>query len=108
MKDIIEKLGLSKEKYLNEFDNLINASEVGMKSGIENRRKQLEYYRELEQQRNEMLEALIDFKSDAEGYGVDTDPELIELVESHLAKFTDIIEKTDPKHRSWEKIKDLL
>ena len=91
MNDIIEKLRISKEKYPNEFDNLINASEIGFKSSIENRRKQLEYYREIEQQRNEMLEVLIESRN-----GDIDEPQMLDS----------IIEKTTGK--SWEEIKELL
>ena len=54
--------------------------------------------RELEQQRNGMLEALIDLMNcDAlKGYPIKD------------SKYSRLIEKTDPQHRSWEEIKELL
>jgi len=60
--------------------------------------------RELEQQNNEMLEALIEMCLSIEKY------------EDHLSSYdipgklylSEIIEKADPKHRSWDEIKELL
>ena len=99
--NIAEKLGISKEKYPNEFDNLINASETGFKSGIENRRKQLEYYRELEQQRDELLNLSISMAKELEKY--------YEMVPGYTSKefnysddFEEIIDK------SWNEIKELI
>ena len=48
------------EKYPNEYDNLINAAEIGNKSAISNRRIMLEHLRELESNYKESIEALID------------------------------------------------
>ena len=54
---------------------------------------------------NEMLEALIDFKKDMYGMGIDADQEFVDLLESHLLIFTRLIEKIGAM--PWEKIKEL-
>ena len=103
MSDIIEKLRISKEKYPNEFDNLINASEIGFKSSIENRRKQLEYYREIEQQRNEMIEALIKImqQDDKLLYEIEYSDEMILLING-------IKRQSIFDGKTWSEIKELL
>ena len=55
---------------------------------------QTEDVEELEQQRNEMLEALIDVYQDYTLHNTE--------------RIKTLIEKADPLHRSWEEIKELL
>ena len=66
--------------------------------------------KELEQQRNELLEALIKWqKSFASTIGYQKyEPNVFTLLNERFCESSDIIEKVDSQHRSWEEIKELL
>ena len=85
MKTIIEKLGIKPIEidFIKDFG--------GFSTGKIN----IEDVRELEQQRNELLEALIEYYNVIEGEGIESRVDF------------SIIKKTDPQHRSWQQIKEL-
>ena len=84
----IEKLGITPiEIHQSDFEQQIFPTQWCYPSEV----------RELEQQWNEMLEALINecYWEDKEGKGANSD-------------WVSIIEKADPQHRTWEEIKELI
>ena len=85
--NIIEKLGIQPIPFF-EADCLKSYTLVCLD----------EHVRDLEQQRNEMLEALIVLEKHVEDSG-------LELYDRSGVK---AIEKADPQHRTWQEIKELL
>ncbi len=64
MNNMIEKLGITAiERYADEFINLINANKIANETSIKRQYQMAKLIGELEQQRNEMLEALINIES---------------------------------------------
>lgn len=61
----------------------------------------------LEQQRNELLVAVLKFKKDMYGMGIDADSEFVDLLESHLLIFTNLIEKVCHPLK-WKDIKEFI
>lgn len=68
--------------------------------------------RELEQQKNEMLEALIKEWNFIETFlGIEADnilPASYLMFIERQVEIQETIEKADPQHRSWQEIKDLI
>lgn len=85
--NIIEKLGIQPIPFF-EADCLKSYTLVCLD----------EHVRDLEQQRNKMLEALTDLM------------QCIALKGTAIndSKYSRLIEKSDPQHRSWEEIKELI
>ena len=93
MKTIIEKLGI---KPIESFC-------IGIGDGTNNFVCLTPEVRELEQQRNEMLEALIKMTLSVESSKLCKRPEYAKVGDGY-----NIIEKADPQHRSWEEIRELI
>jgi len=97
--NIIEKLGITS---IETIEVLSNSYDLCQEKPV----------REIEQQRNEMLEALIDemIYSDNLIHDRTFANQYVDLSDkrlSFLASIRKLIQKADPQHRSWEEIKEL-
>jgi len=108
MKDIIEKLGIT------PIEDEMMYTTFGYDLG---RYIETAKVREVEQQRNEMLDYLINNMLERIELWIDTsndrgDSESIEEITIQCEQanhvLIKIIEKADPQHRLWEEIKELL
>ena len=99
MSDMIEKLGIA-PIVSHRFYADVNAktSESYCKA---------DDVRELEQQQNELIEALIDCIKRFENYEMSVDDDPPYYHKQAIKQYKSIIEKADSQHRSWNEIKEM-